>query len=420
MKRKDARSLLEHWFRLGVGRCAPSIVLPSALPASPPRGQTIVLGAGKAAAAMAAIAASQIGWPITGCVVTRYGHGVSESTGGVEVIEAGHPVPDRSGADAAAKIFAIARPAERDDLVLHMISGGGSALLAAPIEGLSLNEKRQIAEFLVKSGAPIEEVNFIRKHLSRVKGGRLAVAADPAQQMTYVISDVVGDRPETVASGPSLSSPFDALYMLELLKSHGWRPSPALERAVNAAPVPVMASRPFKILATNKDALVAVEADAQGKGWRVINLGAHIKGEARVVGADHARLCRSLRSSNIPTIVLSGGELTVNVGESGGRGGPNLEYLAGLMLGVAGDDAVVGFAGDSDGIDGTEDNAGGYFDDTSLRRAGEVGLEPRSLLEKHDTYTLFSGLGDLVVTGPTRTNVNDIRIIMVNADEFHA
>ncbi len=411
---------MERWFRLGVERCAPSIVLPSALPAMPPAGRTIVLGAGKAAAEMAAVAVRHIGWPVTGAVVARYGHGASGPTGAVDVIEAGHPVPDENSARAAAAILARALAAGPDDLVLFMISGGGSALLAAPIDGVSLDEKRRITDYLVKSGAPIEDVNFIRRHLSKIKGGRLAAAADPARQITYIISDVIGDRPQDVASGPSISAAFDVPGALSLLTRLGWRPSRELEDAMAAEPVPAAASRPFAVLATNGDALAAIDREARRSGWRVINLGARIKGEARRVGDEHARLARSLRSSRIPTIILSGGELTVRVEAGAGRGGPNLEYLAAMMLGAAGDDAISALAGDSDGIDGTEDNAGGYFDGESMSRAADLAFDPRALLDSHDSYALFSGLGDLVVTGPTRTNVNDIRIIMVNANEYQS
>ena len=411
------RPLLQNLFRIGVERCQPKRVLPSVLPKSPPKGRTIILGAGKAAAEMAAVAVDVLEGPVLGCVVTRYGGGVERSTGAVKVIEAGHPVPDEQSLEAGHKVLSLASSACAEDRVIFLISGGGSALLTAPIDGVSLHEKQQITDFLIKSGAPIDDINFVRTHLSRIKGGRLSVAAFPAEQMTFIISDVVRDRPEHIASGPTIPMTRDPARAMALLRRYGWRLIPSLEQAMMQAPVQHPQSHAVRVVATNGDALHAIERDAGARGWRVFNLGDGITGEASLIGKEQGRLAGSILGDGVPTVILSGGEATVKVTNRHGRGGPNLEYLAGFMTTMPEGNSIVALACDSDGIDGTEQNAGGYVDGAMRDQARNRHLKPDDYLKNNDTYTLFEKLDGLIETGPTYTNVNDIRIILVNAHE---
>jgi len=417
MAETSQREVLESLFWVGVEACAPRRVLPAALPKEAPKGETIILGAGKAAAEMAAVAVEHLQGPVSGCVVTRHGHGAGRSTGDVKVIEAGHPVPDENSLEAAQLMLEAARRARAEDRVLFMISGGGSALLSCPIDGLAFEEKRRIIDFLVKSGAPIENINFIRKHLSKVKGGRLSAAAHAAEQITYIISDVVGDRPEDVASGPSLPMTPDPERALALMRDYGWPVSAELESAVRGAAAPALAAHETHILARNKDALDAIEAAAHAKIWKVYNLGDQLAGDAGETGEDHARLALSFADSKDVTAIVSGGELTVRVKNPAGCGGPNQEYLAGLMTALPEGASVAALACDSDGIDGAGDNAGAYFDRHSAARIKAAGLDPQELRRANNTYRLFEASGGLIKTGPTRTNVNDIRIILVNGNE---
>ncbi len=417
MGKPDQREVLESLFWCGVEACMPRRVLPSALPKDAPKGETVILGAGKAAAEMAAVAVEHLQGPVTGCVVTRYGHGAGRSTGGVRVIEAGHPVPDENSLKAAQVILGMARRTRAEDRVLFMISGGGSALLSCPIDGLAFEEQRRITDFLVKSGAPIQDINFIRKHLSQVKGGRLAAAARAAEQITYIISDVVGDRPEDVASGPTVPMTPDPERALALLRDYGWPVSAELEVAIRNAATPAPAAHGIHILARNRDALDAVEAAAQAKIWKVYNLGDQLAGDAGETGEAHARLALSCADGEVVTAIISGGELTVRVKNAAGCGGPNQEYLAGLMMALPDGAPVAVLACDSDGIDGAGDNAGAYFDKYSKARIKAAGLDPRELRQTNDTYRLFEASGGLIKTGPTRTNVNDIRVILVNGDD---
>ncbi|MFQ5564284.1 MAG: glycerate kinase [Parvularculaceae bacterium] len=415
--RTNQRAELEFFVRAGIEACTPRRVLPPALPKEPPEGETIILGAGKAAAEMAAVAADNLSGRVRGCVVTRYGHGADRPTRDIDVIEAGHPVPDENSFTAAQKILETARSAKKTDRVLFMISGGGSALLCSPIDGVSLDEKQEITSFLVESGAPIEDINCVRKHLSKVKGGRLAAAAGAAEKITYIISDVVGDRPEDIASGPTIPIKPEPERALGLLRDYGWLLSSNLERAIRQVSKTPPAPHETHILARNKDALSSVESAARAKELRVYNLGDKVVGDAGEVGAAHARLALESIDEGKPALIISGGELTVRVRNPTGRGGPNLEYLAALMMELPDGAPVAAIACDSDGIDGSEDNAGGYFDRHSLARIKAAGFDPQKLRMENETYSLFGACDGLVKTGPTRTNVNDIRIISVNGDE---
>ncbi len=406
----DLRRTLTDYFRHGVAAAGAAALLPARLPRGQPAGRTIVLGCGKAAAEMARVARMHLAGEVSGCVVTRYGHGVSAPIPGIEVIEAGHPVPDAAGLEAAGRIMRLAAEAGPDDRVIFLISGGGSALLCAPTAGLDFAEKQAIGDQLVRSGAPIEQINLVRRHLSRVKGGRLAAIAGAhrAELFTYLISDVVGNDPALVASGPSIAAPFEPERAIALLERYGCQPSAAALAAIQGNQPATPAPHPVVTLATNADALAALRQRATADGWNVIELGGELRGEASLIGRDHAAIARELIGQPGRHLLISGGELTVTAASKDGCGGPNLEYVAGVLSGLAMGDPVAVLAGDSDGIDGTEDNAGGY---------GEAGRAlPEALakaLAAHRTYALRAALGGLIKTGPTLTNVNDLRMIAV-------
>lgn len=410
----NLRQTLTDYFLHAVEAAGAAATLPARLPHDAAAGRTIVLGCGKAAAEMARVAQRDLAGEVSGCVVTRQGHGVGEPIPGIEVIEARHPVPDATGVAAAERILTLAAQAGPKDRVIFLISGGGSALLCAPAPGLTLADKQAMTDHLVRSGAPIEHINLVRQHLSRVKGGRLAALAGVrgAELRTYLISDVVGDDPALVASGPSIAASFDPEAALGLLARYGWHTSAQVEAVIRAnrpAPVPL---HPVVTLATNTDALSAVRGRAEADGWQVTDLGSALSGEASSIGRKHAALARGLIDQPGRHLLISGGELTVTGASKDGCGGPNLEYLAGALTGLAPGDPIAVLACDSDGIDGTEDNAGGFA------RAGAALPEALAkALAAHRTYALFEALGCLIKTGPTRTNVNDIRVIAVNGGD---
>ncbi|WP_298289869.1 DUF4147 domain-containing protein [Novosphingobium sp.] len=398
-------------FMAGVEAASAPAALAGVLPRDTPQGRTLVLGCGKAAAAMAEVAAQHLPGEVTGCVVTRFGHGARGDTGGITVIEASHPVPDAASLAAGQRIRELAATARKGDRVVFLISGGGSSLLIDPLPGLTLERKAQINGHLVRSGVPIADINFVRSHLSQVKGGRLAAAAGAAgdDMHSFIISDVVGDDPAVVASGPSLASMFDPARALAILESSGWPVDDALRALVMAGQAPVVPNHPVHVIANALTALHAATAFARQKGWEVIRIGDDLGGDAASVGRDHAALALEHAAAGRRCLLISGGELTVTVRNRDGRGGPNLEYLSGLMAALPQDAPVAALACDSDGIDGSEDNAGGFFDHTS--RATPDACE--AALAANRSYDLFAQIGGLIMTGPTRTNVNDIRLIAV-------
>ena len=407
----NLRQTLTDYFLHAVTAVGAAATLPAHLPRGAATGRTIVLGCGKAAAEMARVAHAGLVGEVCGCIVTRHGHGVDQAIPGIEVIEARHPVPDDAGLHAAERILALAAQAGPDDRVIFLISGGGSALLCAPAPGLTLADKQAMTDHLVRSGAPIEHINLVRRHSSRVKGGRLAALAGArgAELHTFLISDVVGDDPALVASGPSIAAPFDPELAIALLAQYGWHSSAAVEAAIRANQPAPAHRHPVVTLATNADALTDLRQRAEADGWNVIELGSALRGEASSTGRDHAAVARTLIGQPGRHLLISGGELTVTAASKHGCGGPNLEYLAGALTGLAPDDPIAVLACDSDGIDGTEDNAGGFA------LAGAALPEALAkALSVHRTYALFDALGCLIKTGPTRTNVNDIRMIAVN------
>ena len=408
------RELLRGLFEAAVAAADPAKVVPPHLP-SPPPGCTLVLAAGKAAAAMAR--AVEESWPneMDGIAVTRYGHGVDCER--IEVVEAGHPLPDEAGQGAAARFLSAAADLGPDDLLLFLLSGGASALLVEPLPGLCLNDKRAINRALLEAGAPIAEMNCLRKHLSAIKGGRLAAAAAPARVLTLAISDVPGDDPAVIGSGPTSADPTtcaDALAVAD--RYHIALPDvarSALEqgRWETVKPGdPCLARADYVLVARPADALAAAAAKAREMGLDVVQLGDDLQGEASELGAAHAELARRQHTRGV---LISGGEATVAVDAPGGSGGPNCEYLLALAVALEGAPNVHAIACDTDGIDGSTDAAGAYIGPDTLARARASGIDAREMLARHDSYEFFRRLGDLVVTGPTRTNVNDFRAILV-------
>ena len=420
MHTEDPCDLLRQLFAAAVGAVDPLAVVPPHLPALP-KGRTLVLGAGKASARMALALERHWQGSLEGLVVTRYGH--AEACSRIEIIEAGHPIPDDAGATAARRMLAMAHGLGPDDLVIFLISGGGSALLSLPAEGVSVQEKRQINAALLKCGASIGEINCVRKHLSAVKGGRLALACHPARVVTLVISDVPGDNPAVVASGPSIPDPSTGADALTVLARYGIAIPDAIgallrdpARAAPAVDDSRLQGNEVVVVATAQLALEAAAAMARTHGYAPLLLGDSIEGEAREIAIMHAGIARQvlLRDQPLPKpcIILSGGETTVTV-RGNGRGGRNAEFLLSLCIALDGLPNIHAIACDTDGIDGTEDNAGCVLRPSTLARARTLGLDPNARLANNDGYGFFEQLGDLVLTGPTKTNVNDFRAILI-------
>ncbi len=419
----DPRGLLQRMFGAAVDAAAPGLCLPAHLPV-PPSGRTVVVGAGKAAAAMAQ--AVEAHWPadrpLSGLVVTRYGHGVGPLPR-IEVVEAAHPVPDAAGQDAARRMLDLVRGLQADDLVLCLMSGGASSLLAFPSHGVTLADKQAVNRALLRSGAGIVEMNCVRKHLSSIKGGRLAQAAAPAEVVTLLISDVPGDDPSVIGSGPTVPDETTLEDARAVLARYRIEPPPAVAAWLHdpAAETPKPGDAAFArtrtvMTATPQAALEAAAAVARAAGITPVILGDAIEGEASEVARVMAGIARQVATHGqpapAPCVLVSGGETTVTVRGSG-RGGRNVEFLLALAVALDGRPGIHAIAGDTDGIDGTEDNAGALLDPDSLARAAALGVRARDRLADNDGYGFFSALGDLVVTGPTRTNINDFRAILV-------
>ncbi|MEO8523329.1 MAG: glycerate kinase [Caldimonas sp.] len=432
----DPRRFLRSLFDAAVAAALPSAaqIRPFLPPA--PKGRTLVLGAGKAGGAMAA--AVEAIWPagkaMSGLVVTRYDYlpldfATLQRSGStrIEVVEAAHPVPDAAGRRAAERIAALAQGLTVDDLVLCLISGGASSLLALPAEGVTLDEKRAINRALLKSGAAIDEMNCVRKHLSAIKGGRLARACAPARVVTLLVSDVPGDSPSIIGSGPTVPDPTTCADALAVLDRYAIAVSPAIRarlgRGELETPKPgdvAFAGNEVHVIATPQQSLDAAAAAARAAGIEAHILGDEIEGESREVGKVLAALARQIARRGQPfarpCVVLSGGETTVTVRAGSGapgRGGRATELLLGCAVALQGQPEVHVFAADTDGIDGSENNAGAFVAPDTLARAAALGLAPRAFLDRNDAYSFFEALGDLVVTGPTFTNVNDFRAVLI-------
>ncbi len=395
--------------------------LPQYLPKPVPGGRTIVIGAGKGAAAMAKAVEDHWDGELSGLVVTRYEHGLPCKH--IEVVEASHPVPDAAGRDAAKRMLEMVKGLTEKDLVICLVSGGGSALLALPAKNITLEEKQQINRKLLRSGASISEMNCVRKHLSDIKGGRLALACAPAKVVTLLISDIPGDDPGIIASGPTLPDPTTCEDALAILKKYQID-VPAnvvkhLESGEGETPKPGdprFARNENHIIATAQEALEAAAEMARAQGITPYSLSDRIEGESRDIALMHAAMAKQVIDRNQPfekpCVIISGGETTVTV-KGNGRGGRNAEFLLSLAIALDKEPGVYAIACDTDGIDGSEDNAGAVYAPDSVARAEEKGIRPRKLLENNDGYGFFDALDDLIVTGPSRTNVNDFRAILI-------
>ena len=416
----DYRRLLLDMFRAAVNAAAPALCVPAHLP-PPPKGRTIVVGAGKAAASMAAAVEAHWNGPLEGLVVTRYGHSMPCKY--IEVVEASHPVPDEAGSKVARGILDKVSGLTADDLVLVLISGGGSALLALPADGITLADKQAINRALLKCGAHIAEMNTLRKHLSAIKGGRLAVAAAPARVVTLAISDVPGDDLSIIASGPTVPDVSTRTDALAVLTKYGIE-IPAtvamhLNDEVSETPKPDdprFADVTNSLMATSQKSLEAAARVARDAGLPSVILGNAIEGEARDVGIVHAGIARQCgdwgQPLEIPCVLISGGETTVTV-RGHGRGGRNAEFLLSLGIATDGRNGIWALAADTDGIDGSENNAGAILTPDMLRQAKCADIDVKRRLADNDAYSVFAALNDLVITGPTLTNVNDFRAILV-------
>ncbi|MGE4371984.1 MAG: glycerate kinase [Xanthobacter sp.] len=421
------RAFLQRLFEAAIRAADPALVVPPALPPAP-RGRTIVIGAGKASAGMAAALEAHWKGPLEGIVITRNGQGCEgASCRQIEIVEAAHPVPDAAGQEATRRIHDLLRGLGPDDLVIALISGGGSSLLSMPLEGVSFTQKQEINRALLRSGATIGEMNVVRQHLSSVKGGRLAALAAPARMVTLLISDVPGDAPETIASGPTVPTSATRQDALAIVRRFGLelpenvRALLEHEAADSPAPdAPFFAQNSVHVLASARQSLAAAQAVAQAEGIRAIVLSDRIEGEAREVAKPLGAIALECALAGAPfpppVVLLSGGETTVTV-HGNGRGGRNSEFGLSAALTLQGQSRICGLAADTDGIDGMENNAGVFFDGQSIARLRAQGHDPHALLADNDAWSAFSALDDLFITGPTGTNVNDFRAILISAPE---
>ncbi|MBK7658309.1 MAG: glycerate kinase [Betaproteobacteria bacterium] len=419
------RELLLGCLRAAIAEADPRVIVPAHLP-SPPRGRTLVVGAGKAGASMAA--AVEAHWPadapLEGVVITRHGHGVP--TRRIRVVEAGHPVPDEAGERAAAEILALAGGLGEDDLLLVLVSGGGSALLSLPVEGVTMADLKALTRALLASGAPIQDMNTLRKHLSRIQGGRLALACR-APVLALVISDVTGDDPTHIASGPCSPDPTTFRDCLDIVARFGVEPPASVadhlargargEIPESAKPGdPGFDRTEVRVIATARRSLQAASDFLAKHGVKALVLGDSVTGESRDVAGVHASIAREIRQNGhpwpAPAAIVSGGETTVTI-RGGGKGGRCSEFLLSLAIDLDGLPGTWALAADTDGIDGAETNAGAIATPDTIERARALGMEPKSRLADNDGFGFFSPLGDLVNTGPTLTNVNDFRVILV-------
>ncbi|MCS0589785.1 glycerate kinase [Massilia norwichensis] len=416
----NPRALLIKMFEAAIESAQPGHCVPTHLP-EPGKGRTIVIGAGKASSAMAQALENSWDGPLSGLVVTRYGYAVPCRR--IEIVEAAHPVPDQAGLHAAQRMMELVRGLSADDTVICLISGGGSALLPLPLDGITLEDKQAVNRALLASGATIGEMNTVRRHLSAIKGGRLAAACHPARVVTLLISDVPGDQPCDIASGPTVGDPSTCEDALAIVKRYGIALPPAVREVLESGRGesvkpgdPRLARCETRMIATPQMALEAAAAVAREAGIAPYILGNAIEGEARDVGKAMAGIARQVAEYGQPfarpCVMLSGGETTVTV-RGQGRGGRNVEFLLSLGLALDGCAGVHALAGDTDGVDGQEEIAGAVLAPDSLARAWALGIKPADALQNNDGHGFFGALGDSVVTGPTLTNVNDFRAILI-------
>ncbi|WUR11966.1 glycerate kinase [[Empedobacter] haloabium] len=416
----DARALLRRMLDAAIAAAQPALCIPAALP-DVPKGRLLVIGAGKASAEMARAVERNWPGPLEGLVVTRYGYAVPCER--IAIVEAAHPVPDQAGLDAARRMLALVQDLTPDDTVLCLISGGGSALLPLPQDGITLADKQHVNAMLLKSGATIAEMNCVRRHLSAIKGGRLAAACHPARVVTLLISDVPGDDPMDIASGPTVADPTTCADALDVVRRYGIElPAHVLDvltggRGESVKPAdPRLAHAEAHLIATPRMALEAAAQVARDAGVTPYVLGDSIEGEARDVGKVMAGIALQAAARGEPfappCVLLSGGETTVTV-RGQGRGGRNVEFLLACALALRGTPGVYGLAADTDGVDGQEEIAGAVIAPDTLARAWAAGIKPQDSLADNDGHGFFQALGDSVITGPTLTNVNDFRALLV-------
>ena len=410
------KTLLEELFHTAVAAADPLKALAPHVPEKP-KGRTIVIGAGKGAAQMAAAFETLWREPVEGVVVTRYGYACA--TQNVKVLEASHPVPDAAGLAATDALFDAVSGLTADDLVVALICGGGSALLPAPPDGLTFEDEQALNAALLASGAPISAMNAIRKQVSRIKGGRLAQAAMPAKVISLIVSDVPGDDPAQVASGPTVTDASNRKTALDMISLYGISLPDSIMSFLESAPedAPTEQFGDVKVIASASISLEAAANRAREIGMPAVILSDTIEGEARDIGMMHAAIAREVRLRNqpfeTPVVILSGGETTVTIGDKGGgKGGRNSEFLMAFAGGIEGHD-ILAMAADTDGIDGSENNAGAFADGTSWMRMRLTGLDPAERLSHHDAWTAFEAVGDLFAPGPTGTNVNDFRALLI-------
>ncbi|PBB97876.1 glycerate kinase [Mesorhizobium sp. WSM3862] len=416
----DPKTFLTSIFNAAVAAADPEKTIRNHLPAKP-KGRTIVIGAGKGSAQMAAAFEKVWNGPIDGLVVTRYGYGAKCER--IEIIEAAHPVPDAAGLEASRRLLEKVRGLTADDLVVALISGGGSALLPSPAPGLTLADEIAVNEALLASGAPIAAMNTIRKHVSTIKGGRLAGAAHPARVVSLVVSDIPGDNPALVASGPTVPDTGSRADALASIAAYGMSLPDAVMAHIQSASAdaprsndPVFAGNEVHLIASAGVSLEAAAAEAKRQGLKAVILSDSIEGEAREVGGVHAAIAREVATRNRPfekpMLILSGGETTVTL-RAKGKGGRNSEFLLAFAIGIDGLSGIHALAADTDGIDGSEDNAGAFADGTTVARMRAAGVDAKAMLAGNNAWTAFNAVGDLFVPGPTGTNVNDLRAILV-------
>ncbi|PWJ84436.1 glycerate 2-kinase [Pseudaminobacter salicylatoxidans] len=416
----DAQPFLTSIFEAAVAAADPELTIRAHLPEKP-KGRTVVIGAGKGAAQMAAALEKVWDGPLEGVVVTRYGYGAPCER--LRVLEASHPVPDAAGLEATSALVKQVSGLTADDLVIALVCGGGSALLPAPPAGLTLADEIAVNEALLASGAPISAMNAVRKHVSNIKGGRLAAAAYPARVVSLIVSDIPGDNPALVASGPTVPDAATRAQALEVVSTYGMKLPDAVMAHLNSpeadAPTPgdeCFARNEVRLIASAAVSLEAAAAEAGRQGIEAVILSDSIEGEARDVGSVHAAIAREVatrdRPFRKPVLILSGGETTVTL-RAKGKGGRNSEFLLAFALGIEGLAGIHALAADTDGIDGSEDNAGAFADGTSVARMRAAGVDAKALLAGNNAWTAFNSIGDLFVPGPTGTNVNDLRAILV-------
>lgn len=417
---EDPRSFLTSIFEAAVEAADPNLTIARHLPAKP-KGRTIVIGCGKGAAQMAQAFEKAWDGPVEGLIVTRYGYGAPTKT--LEVVEASHPVPDKAGFEAAKRLLDLVSNLTEDDLVIALICGGGSALLPAPAGKLTLADEMAVNEALLASGAPISAMNCVRKHVSNIKGGRLAAAAHPARVVSLVVSDIPGDNPALVASGPTVPDNTTRQDALRIVETYGMKLPDAVMAHLNSpdADAPRADDAQFSRNEVHVIASAAVSLEAAAEASRKVGVEAvilsdAIEGEAREVGAVHAAIAREVatrdRPFSKPVLILSGGETTVTL-RAKGKGGRNSEFLLAFALGIQGIDGIDALAADTDGIDGSEDNAGAFCDGRSVERMRAASVDAKGLLQANNAWTAFDSVGDLFVPGPTGTNVNDLRAILI-------